>query len=81
MLRKEKKKMRWTPEKIVALRRAYGELQTEFHKRVGVSVTSLSMWEQGHGKPSGAAQLLLDRLEQDLAEGRNKPTKRERQPA
>lgn len=62
-----KKPMRWTPEKIRDLRRRYGETQDDFRLRLGVTVTSLAGWEQGRGRPTGSAQLLLDRLEEDLA--------------
>lgn len=58
--------MRWTPEKVRLLRKAYGESQDEFCHRCGVTPQGLRLWEQGRGRPSGSAQLLLDRLQEDL---------------
>lgn len=62
----------WTPEKIKQLRKDYGERQEDFCQRLGVSLPALRHWEQGLGDPSGPARILLDRLAQDLREGRVK---------
>lgn len=59
----------WTPEKIRALRKQYGESQEEFCHRCGVTVVTFRLWEQGRGQPSGSAQLLLGRLEEDVRKG------------
>lgn len=60
----------WDGEKIRALRAAYGESQSEFHRRLGVTLSSLAHWEQGNGTPGGAARLLLARLEEDMLAGK-----------
>lgn len=62
--------MKWTPERIRALRHKLDETQEEFRHRLGVGLTTLQWWEQGHGKPNGSARILLDRIEADIAEGR-----------
>lgn len=62
----------WTAEKIKGLRTKYGETQAQFAERVGVSVQAVRYWEQGHGRPIGPAEKLLDRLAEDLADGRVK---------
>lgn len=67
----------WTPKRIKALRSKYGEVQSVFCCRLGVSVSAVRDWEQGIVVPSGPAVLLLDRLEEDLEIGK----KRELQPA
>ncbi len=72
-MRTKGKKMHWTPDRIRNLREAYGELQTQFIIRLGVSVTTLSMWEQGHGRPNGSAQILLGRLKEDIEAGKKRP--------
>lgn len=69
--------MRWTPDAIKDLRRRYEEPQDEFCRRLGVTPNALRIWEQGRGAPSGSAQLLLDRLEEDFETGKV----RELQPA
>lgn len=61
--------MRWPPEKIAALRKAYGEKQHEFCRRLGVSEAALGHWEYGVRVPSGMACELLDRLEEELKSG------------
>ena len=67
----------WTPKRIKNLRKAYGEhfgkpfeTQAEFALRLDVDVTTIQHWEQGKGKPSGPAALLLDRLAEDLKAGK-----------
>jgi DNA-binding transcriptional regulator YiaG len=65
--RRKKSMNVWTPKKIRDLRNAYDESQTEFSRRMGVTVTTIANWEQGNGQPTGSAQKLLDRLEEDLA--------------
>lgn len=62
--------MRWTPDKIKNLRKRYDERQEDFCLRLGVSVPALRHWEQGLGEPNGSAQILMDRLEEDLIEGK-----------
>jgi DNA-binding transcriptional regulator YiaG len=64
--RKKKMKSEWTAERIKTLREKYGESQGDFAKRLHVSVDSVRGWEQGRGDPSGTAQELLRRVEEDL---------------
>lgn len=74
---RRKKAVNWPPERIKGLRKAYGEEQDDFCKRLRVSVHALRHWEQARGSPIGPVELLLDRLEEDLREGKI----RELQPA
>ncbi len=62
--------MYWTPEKIQSLRHDYHEPQGEFCRRLGVTVNALQHWEQGRGVPNGSALVLMDRLEEDLKQGK-----------
>lgn len=67
----------WTGKRIKALRAKYNELQVEFCRRLGVKVGTLREWEQDVTVPPDYGALLLDRLEEDVAEGKV----RELQPA
>ena len=60
----------WTPEKIRELRNLYGETQVAFARRLGVTPTSLRYWEWDMQNPSGSARILLDRLREDVEEGK-----------
>jgi len=60
----------WTPERIKKLRKQFDERQEDFCRRVGVALPTLRTWEQGLGEPNGSAQILLDRLERDLRDGK-----------
>ncbi len=65
--------MKWDSERIKKLRlKGFEESQEEFCKRLRVSIDGLRFWEQGRGDPSGPVEELLDRLEEDLREGRVK---------
>lgn len=64
------KPKKWTARRIKELRMLYGERQEQFCIRVGLTLSALRWWEQGKGKPSGSARLLLDRLEEDLVNDR-----------
>lgn len=59
----------WTPEKIKVLRSEYGETQAEFCMRLRVSLSALRQWERGASRPIGPAELLLDRLQEDILKG------------
>lgn len=48
-----------TPKQIVQLRKRSGVSQAVFAKYLNVSVASVSQWEQGQKKPSGASLKLL----------------------
>lgn len=61
--------VKWTAEKILELRKAYGESQGTFAVRLGLTVDALRFWEQGRSPPNGSAQRLLDRLEEDFQSG------------
>ncbi len=63
----------WSPERLKKLRGRYGETQEEFCRRLRMDVESLRVWEQGKGAPNGAAQALLDRLDEDVREGKIRP--------
>ena len=52
------------PDRIRSLREALRMTQEEFARELGVSFTTVSRWENGHGKPSRLAQKQL----QDLAD-------------
>jgi DNA-binding transcriptional regulator YiaG len=65
---KRKKKpmnLEWPPERIKSVRKAFDESQAEFATRMRVSVDAIRFWEQGRGSPTGSAQALLERLEED----------------
>ncbi len=66
------KKMIWTAERIKALRDEFGESREQFAERLSASKFTLRNWEQGQFEPSGRVQMLLDRLQDDLREGRVK---------
>ncbi len=51
-----------TPERIKAIRKALGERQAEFAKRIGVSVATIKHWETGYPVPLMACKF-LERLE------------------
>lgn len=46
---------------VVARRKALGLTQTEFARRLGVSVRTYQDWEQGRRQPSGPAEAMLRR--------------------
>jgi DNA-binding XRE family transcriptional regulator len=54
--------MRWTIERLKALRAAYDETQAAFAERVGVSKATIKYWETGGPIPPMACNF-LDRLE------------------
>lgn len=53
--------MTWTPDAILALRRACGDSQTAFGKRIGVRQATVSDWERGVSHPDTMARRALDR--------------------
>lgn len=44
---------------VRAIRERYGLSQEKFASLIGISVATLRNWEQGRGKPEGAARILL----------------------
>lgn len=56
----------WDAFKIKKLRARYGETRAQFALRLRLCVGTIRNWEQGLGLPIGPAQVVLDRLEQDL---------------
>lgn len=68
--RKEKRPVTyWNAKRIRALRERYGESQPRFAARLRVHADTLRWWEHGRGSPSGPAEALLDRLQEDAELG------------
>lgn len=67
------------PARIRELREALRLTQEEFARELGVSFTTVSRWENGHGKPSPLAQRqlqeLLDRVHARGATAKRKGTR------
>jgi DNA-binding transcriptional regulator YiaG len=81
MRKRTERKNMWTKERIKELRKQYGEKQDEFRHRLGITLSTLRCWEQGQGQPSGSAQILLDRLEEDFLSGNIRDLNSDKQPA
>ncbi len=47
-------------ESVKKIREKYNLSQSQFAKMLGVSVRTLTNWEQGHRSPTGAARVLLE---------------------
>lgn len=58
----------WTPDRIRALRKRYGEHQDQFARRFRLKIGTVQSWEQGKSIPIGPAQILLEQLEERLEE-------------
>lgn len=56
----------WNGSKLKTLRKRFGEPQSVFCRRLGVTLNALSKWEQGGRSLGGAESKLLDRIEEDL---------------
>lgn len=54
---------RWTPEKIKALRKAFGESRVEFGDRIGATFVTVKAWESAVNYPTGPTCRLFDYLE------------------
>ena len=65
--------MKWTPERIKALRKGFGDTQEQFAERLDVALATIQVWEQGRGEPIGPACLYMERLENDLREAEKQP--------
>lgn len=65
----------WDEARIKQLRKSYGETQSVFAGRLGISAWTLRAWEQANkpDAPSAMAEILLDRLQGDLLDGRVRP--------
>jgi len=59
---------RWTPDMIRQLRKAYGLTRKELGGLMGVTITTIYLWEMGQRKPSRTAEILFSRIEQELKE-------------
>ena len=47
---------------VVRLRSRLDQSQEKFAEKLGVSLSSVEKWEQGHHKPRGLSLLALERL-------------------
>ncbi len=56
----------WTPERIRQLRQRLGLDQAHFARLLGVDPRTVSRWETGAVKPSGAAEAVLNGLGESL---------------
>jgi len=59
--------MTWTPERLKALRKAFGDTQIAFAERVGVSRWAVVNWETGGPIPLMACKF-FERLEKEAQE-------------
>lgn len=69
---KDKGQKMWTAAKIKALRDELDWTQRELAEHLDFSMFTVRNWEQGQDKPGRRACRDLDRLAQDLKEGRVK---------
>ena len=53
---------------IRQLRKAYGLTRKDLGSLMGVTITTIYLWEMGQRKPSRTAEILLSRIEQELIE-------------
>lgn len=58
-VREPGRKFEFSPLDIKEIRRKLDKSQREFALMIGVSVSTLQNWEQGHRKPEGPARALL----------------------
>lgn len=65
MSRKRGQRM-WSSEKVVELRKRYGETQENFARRLRVSIDTLQNWEQDRVTVPPPICKLLDYVEGDL---------------
>ena len=63
----------WTAEAIKELRNRYGESREQFAARLRISRGTLRDLEQSLRSPSGPAEIVLDRLQEDLLAGKPRP--------
>lgn len=56
----------WTAPEILDLRTRLNLGQAEFAKLVGVDVRTVSRWETGAAKPTGAAEAVLNAVREKL---------------
>jgi len=54
---------KYTPEKIVSIRKRFRLSQAALASIFNVSPSTVQKWEQGNKKPTGASQKLLDIIE------------------
>ena len=58
-----KQKQRWTADRIASLRERRGETLAAFANHFRLGEGSVRKWENGRGRPTGAATIVLDILE------------------
>lgn len=58
--------MNWNPDDVKSMRRRLNLSQAEFAKLLGVDVRSVSRWENGESKPTGAAEAVMAGLKEKL---------------
>ena len=56
---KPSREFNFEPIDVQSIRKQYGLSQDKFAKLLGISVATLSNWEQGRRKPEGPARVLL----------------------
>ncbi len=68
----------WNAESVAKLRYALGLSQDAFSKALGVRQQTISEWETGSHKPTGASVKLLSMVKEQAAIYRVRPAKRSR---
>ena len=58
----------WPAARIKKLRKAFGESQDVFCRRLGVTSGALQFWEQGKGEPSRPVQIIMEGLEREASD-------------
>jgi DNA-binding transcriptional regulator YiaG len=69
-------KSAWNGKRILKIREALDLTQEEFARRLGVIVTTVSRWENGHVTPRGLSIRALETCETESAakaKGKGKP--------
>jgi DNA-binding transcriptional regulator YiaG len=58
----------WSPDMVRQLRKRYGLTRKQLGDLMGVTITTIYLWEMGQRNPSRTAEILLSRIEQELQE-------------
>jgi DNA-binding transcriptional regulator YiaG len=56
----------WTPNDIKQFREAYHITAQAMADMLGVTISTIFKWQEGVRRPSKSAQLLLERIEEEL---------------